>query len=77
MVAFRHPAAIRVAESTRIFTLAESLGGVDSGYGGPTIGPGTFISDSTPPSDSASVKIRVTSPRGSSRSPSRSAASSR
>jgi len=30
MVAFRHPAAIRVAESTRVFTLAESLGGVES-----------------------------------------------
>jgi cystathionine gamma-synthase len=30
MVAFRHPAAIRIAESTRIFTLAESLGGVES-----------------------------------------------
>jgi cystathionine gamma-synthase len=30
MVSFRHPAAIRIAESTRIFTLAESLGGVES-----------------------------------------------
>jgi cystathionine gamma-synthase len=30
MVSFRHPAAIRVAESTRVFTLAESLGGVES-----------------------------------------------
>ena len=30
MVSFRHPAAIRLAESTRIFTLAESLGGVES-----------------------------------------------
>ncbi len=30
MVSFRHPAAIRIAEGTRIFTLAESLGGVES-----------------------------------------------
>ena len=30
MVAFRHPEAARVAASTRIFSLAESLGGVES-----------------------------------------------
>jgi cystathionine gamma-synthase len=30
MVSFRHPDALRVATSTRIFTLAESLGGVES-----------------------------------------------
>jgi cystathionine gamma-synthase len=30
MVGFRHPAAIQIAESTRLFTLAESLGGVES-----------------------------------------------
>jgi cystathionine gamma-synthase len=30
MVAFRHPDAVRIAESTRLFTLAESLGGVES-----------------------------------------------
>jgi len=30
MVSFRHPDAVRVASSTRIFTLAESLGGVES-----------------------------------------------
>jgi cystathionine gamma-synthase len=30
MVSFRHPDAIRIASSTEIFTLAESLGGVES-----------------------------------------------
>ena len=30
MVSFRHPAAVAIAESTRLFTLAESLGGVES-----------------------------------------------
>ncbi|MCW3014383.1 MAG: cystathionine gamma-synthase [Solirubrobacterales bacterium] len=30
MVSFRHPDATRVAERTRLFTLAESLGGVES-----------------------------------------------
>jgi cystathionine gamma-synthase len=30
MVCFRHPDAVRIASSTRIFTLAESLGGVES-----------------------------------------------
>ena len=30
MVSFRHPHAARVASSTRVFTLAESLGGVES-----------------------------------------------
>jgi len=30
MVSFRHPAAARIASSTRLFTLAESLGGVES-----------------------------------------------
>ncbi|MCW2991307.1 MAG: cystathionine gamma-synthase [Solirubrobacterales bacterium] len=30
MVSFRHPAAIRIASSTKLFTLAESLGGVES-----------------------------------------------
>ena len=30
MVSFRHPDAVRIASSTRVFTLAESLGGVES-----------------------------------------------
>ena len=30
MVAFRHPDAVRIASETRLFTLAESLGGVES-----------------------------------------------
>ncbi|MEJ7798426.1 MAG: PLP-dependent transferase [Solirubrobacteraceae bacterium] len=30
MVCFRHPEAVRIASSTQIFTLAESLGGVES-----------------------------------------------
>jgi cystathionine gamma-synthase len=30
MVCFRHPDAVAIAESTRLFTLAESLGGVES-----------------------------------------------
>jgi cystathionine gamma-synthase len=30
MVSFRHPEAVRIASSTKIFTLAESLGGVES-----------------------------------------------
>ena len=30
MVSFRHPDAVRIASSTHIFTLAESLGGVES-----------------------------------------------
>ena len=30
MVSFRHPAAARIASATRLFTLAESLGGVES-----------------------------------------------
>ncbi len=30
MVCFRHPDAVRIAAATRIFTLAESLGGVES-----------------------------------------------
>ena len=30
MVCFRHPDAVRIASSTRIFSLAESLGGVES-----------------------------------------------
>ena len=30
MVSFRHPEAVRIASSTEIFTLAESLGGVES-----------------------------------------------
>jgi cystathionine gamma-synthase len=30
MVAFRHPDAVRIASATRIFSLAESLGGVES-----------------------------------------------
>lgn len=30
MVSFRHPDAVRIAAATRIFTLAESLGGVES-----------------------------------------------
>jgi cystathionine gamma-synthase len=30
MVSFRHPDAIGIAERTRLFTLAESLGGVES-----------------------------------------------
>ncbi len=30
MVSFRHPDAVRIASSTQIFTLAESLGGVES-----------------------------------------------
>ena len=30
MVSFRHPAAVAIAEGTRLFTLAESLGGVES-----------------------------------------------
>ena len=30
MVCFRHPDAMRIASSTRIFSLAESLGGVES-----------------------------------------------
>jgi cystathionine gamma-synthase len=30
MVSFRHPAAVRIASATRIFSLAESLGGVES-----------------------------------------------
>jgi cystathionine gamma-synthase len=30
MVSFRHPAAVAIAEGTEVFTLAESLGGVES-----------------------------------------------
>ena len=30
MVSFRHPQAARLAAATRVFTLAESLGGVES-----------------------------------------------
>jgi cystathionine gamma-synthase len=30
MVGFRHPAAVEIAQATRLFTLAESLGGVES-----------------------------------------------
>jgi cystathionine gamma-synthase len=30
MVSFRHPDAVRIASSTQIFSLAESLGGVES-----------------------------------------------
>jgi cystathionine gamma-synthase len=30
MVSFRHPDAVRIATSTRVFSLAESLGGVES-----------------------------------------------
>ena len=30
MVSFRHPDAVRIVSSTRIFSLAESLGGVES-----------------------------------------------
>ena len=30
MVSFRHPDAVAIAESTEVFTLAESLGGVES-----------------------------------------------
>jgi cystathionine gamma-synthase len=30
MVSFRHPDATRIASSTRVFSLAESLGGVES-----------------------------------------------
>src|SRR5213076_2408026 len=30
MVSFRHPDAVRIAAATRIFSLAESLGGVES-----------------------------------------------
>jgi cystathionine gamma-synthase len=30
MVTFRHPGAIAIAEATELFTLAESLGGVES-----------------------------------------------
>jgi cystathionine gamma-synthase len=30
MVSFRHPDAVRIAERTKLFTLAESLGGVES-----------------------------------------------
>jgi cystathionine gamma-synthase len=30
MVSFRHPEAVRIASSTRVFSLAESLGGVES-----------------------------------------------
>ena len=30
MVSFRHPDAVRIASSTKLFTLAESLGGVES-----------------------------------------------
>jgi cystathionine gamma-synthase len=30
MVSFQHPDAIGIAERTRLFTLAESLGGVES-----------------------------------------------
>ena len=30
MVAFRHPDAVRIASATRVFSLAESLGGVES-----------------------------------------------
>ena len=30
MVSFRHPDAVRIASSTRVFSLAESLGGVES-----------------------------------------------
>ena len=30
MVSFRHPEAVAIAEATRLFTLAESLGGVES-----------------------------------------------
>ena len=30
MVCFRHPDAVRIASSTHVFTLAESLGGVES-----------------------------------------------
>jgi cystathionine gamma-synthase len=30
MVSFRHPDAVAIAEATRLFTLAESLGGVES-----------------------------------------------
>ena len=30
MVSFRHPDARRIASSTRVFSLAESLGGVES-----------------------------------------------
>mgnify|MGYP003299137132 CR=1 FL=1 len=30
MVSFRHPDAVAIAEATQLFTLAESLGGVES-----------------------------------------------
>jgi cystathionine gamma-synthase len=30
MVSFRHPDAVRIASATKLFTLAESLGGVES-----------------------------------------------
>jgi cystathionine gamma-synthase len=30
MVSFRHPAAVAIAQATRLFALAESLGGVES-----------------------------------------------
>ena len=30
MVSFRHPEAVAIAEASRLFTLAESLGGVES-----------------------------------------------
>jgi cystathionine gamma-synthase len=47
MVSFRHPRAAAVATATRLFTLAESLGGVESLIEVPQVMTHQSVEDST------------------------------
>jgi cystathionine gamma-synthase len=47
MVSFRHPRAEHVAAATRLFTLAESLGGVESLIEVPAVMTHQSVADST------------------------------
>jgi cystathionine gamma-synthase len=59
MVSFRHPAATRIAAATRIFALAESLGGVESLIEIPATMTHASVVGSTLEVDPALVRLSV------------------
>jgi cystathionine gamma-synthase len=65
MVSFRHPDAVAIAEATRLFTLAESLGGVESLIEIPQAMTHQAVEDSTAavPADLVRLSCGIEDPR--------------
>lgn len=66
MVSFRHPDVIGIAERTRLFTLAESLGGVESLVEVPQAMTHQSVEGSHPavPADLVRLSVGIEAPAG-------------